>query len=219
MARLLAIFAVLVAVLAGLPVGDVYAQDRCFSETNQCIGGRFNDYWHQNGALPVFGFPISRAANEVNRDTNRSFQTQWFERNRFELHPENQAPYDVLLGRLGDDRLRQLGRDWLKEPRERGPIEGCRWFQETGHNVCNQFRDIGFKTYWETHGLQDPRLDAYGKSLALFGMPLTEPRLETNAAGDTVITQWFERARFEWHPGKPDEFKVLLGLLGNEIRK
>jgi hypothetical protein len=32
-----------------------------------------------------------------------------------------------------------------------------------------------------------------------------------------VLTQWFERARFEWHPNKPDEFKVLLGLLGREI--
>jgi ELWxxDGT repeat protein len=31
-----------------------------------------------------------------------------------------------------------------------------------------------------------------------------------------VLTQWFERARFEWHPDKPDDFKVLLGLLGNE---
>jgi hypothetical protein len=31
-----------------------------------------------------------------------------------------------------------------------------------------------------------------------------------------VLTQWFERARFEWHPGKPDQYKVLLGLLGNE---
>ena len=30
------------------------------------------------------------------------------------------------------------------------------------------------------------------------------------------MTQWFERARFEWHPDKPREFKVLLGLLGNE---
>nr|MBA3944124.1 hypothetical protein [Herpetosiphonaceae bacterium] len=39
-----------------------------------------------------------------------------------------------------------------------------------------------------------------------------------NEAGETVVTQWFERARFEWHPDKPDEFKVLLGLLGTELR-
>jgi hypothetical protein len=42
--------------------------------------------------------------------------------------------------------------------------------------------------------------------------------METNANGDTVLTQWFERARFEWHPGNPDAYKVLLGLLGREVR-
>jgi hypothetical protein len=49
-------------------------------------------------------------------------------------------------------------------------------------------------------------------------MPLTEPLLETNSSGDTVMTRWFERACFEDHgtgPGKPG---ILLGLLGNELR-
>jgi hypothetical protein len=77
---------------------------------------------------------------------------------------------------------------------------------------------LGFKTYWETHGLADPRLSPYERSLALFGLPLTSPNVETNANGDRVLTQWFERARFEWHPTNPDEYKVLLGLLGDEIR-
>jgi Cu-Zn family superoxide dismutase len=31
----------------------------------------------------------------------KEFTVQWFERGRFELHPENQPPYTVLLGRLG----------------------------------------------------------------------------------------------------------------------
>ncbi|HZG67583.1 MAG TPA: hypothetical protein VEZ12_12620, partial [Herpetosiphonaceae bacterium] len=56
------------------------------------------------------------------------------------------------------------------------------------------------------------------ESLALSGLPLTEARMETNAAGDTVLTQWFERARLEWHPNNPDPYKVLLGLLGVELR-
>ena len=30
-------------------------------------------------------------------------QIQWFERARFELHPENQRPYNVLLGLLGNE--------------------------------------------------------------------------------------------------------------------
>ncbi len=133
-------------------------------------------------------------------------------------HTELAAPYDVLLGRLGDDRLRQLGRNWQAEPRESGPQPGCIWFEQTGHNVCNQGGALGFRRYWESNGLRDPRLNRYGQSLALFGLPLTAPRMETNTSGDNVLTQWFKRARFEWHPNQPNQFKVLLGLLGNEVR-
>ena len=159
-----------------------------------CIDARFREYWEQNGGLPVFGFPIGPARQEVNADTGRSYLTQWFERNRFELHPENAAPYDVLLGRLGAERLGQQGRSWQAEGRENGARPGCLWFEQTGHNVCNQQGGLGFRRYWETHGLQDPQLNSYQRSLALFGLPVTEPRMETNATGDTVLTQWFERA-------------------------
>jgi hypothetical protein len=30
--------------------------------------------------------------------------------------------------------------------------------------------------------------------------------------------QWFERARFEWHPGNADSYRVLLGRLGAEVQ-
>ena len=98
-------------------------------------------------------------------------------------------------------------------------------------DTSDQLPGVGFKTYWETHGIQDPRdvrgevrrfqdapLDAYRRSLALFGLPLTPARMETNTSGDTVLTQWFERARFEWHPTNPPGFQVLVGRLGWEVR-
>ncbi len=131
---------------------------------------------------------------------------QRFERNRFEYHPEKAAPYNVLLGRLGDTVLERNGVDWWSL--QKGlPRAGCEYFNETGHTLCEPFL-----SYWRNHGLQDSRLAPAGRSLALFGMPLSEPRMETNAAGDTVMTQWFERARFEDH----GNIGVLLGLLGNE---
>jgi hypothetical protein len=214
-ARLAAISLMLMA-LVGIPSASPAhaATERCFAETKQCISGRFKDYWEQNGGLAVFGFPLTPAKHERNPDTGKSYLTQWFERNRFELHPEHARPYDVLLGRLGHDGLRQQGVDWKSLPRASGPKPGCVWFAETRHNVCDQAAGLGFKTYWQTHGLQDPQLNGYQRSLALFGLPLSEPRMETNASGDRVLTQWFERARFEWHPSKPQPFKVLLGLLG-----
>ena len=143
----------LVLAVGGLPIHTAGAQaERCFPETGHCLSGRFRTYWEQNGGLSVFGFPVTSARNEVNRDTGQTYLTQWFERNHFELHPANAAPYDMLIGRLGDDRLRQLGVEWQSLPRESEPKQGCLWFAQTGHNVCDQGTRLGFRTYWQTHG-------------------------------------------------------------------
>jgi hypothetical protein len=80
---------------------------------------------------------------------------------------------------------------------ERGEQDNLRFFPETDHLVGN-----GFLKYWQTFG-----------GLAAFGYPISEEMTEN---GMTV--QYFERARFEWHPGvDPAHFDVLLGLLGNEV--
>jgi glucose/arabinose dehydrogenase len=189
--------------------------ERCFGETDQCVGGRFLSYWDGNGGLPVFGLPIGDQRTELAYDgsnSTRPVTTQWFERERFEAHPENAAPYDVLLGRLGDELLRRQGRDWQSFPKGQ-PQDGCQFFETTAHSVCEPF--LG---YWRSHGLQfggQPGV-SYNESLALFGLPLSEPQMEINSSGDNVLTQWFERARFEFHPNNPDPYKVLLGRLGAE---
>src|SRR5262245_36329644 len=109
------------------------AGERCFPETGFCIAGRIRAYWEQNGGLPIFGFPIGPQQAETIE--GQMFQAQWFERVRLELHPENQPPYDVLLGRLGADRLGQSGRDWSSFPQSQ-PQDGCLFFAITGHNIC-----------------------------------------------------------------------------------
>jgi hypothetical protein len=223
-----------VVVLLGLVftfVQPAYAQadTLCFSGVpgiDACIQGRFLKYWQDNGGLRVFGYPLSAATMEPNRDTGQSYYTQWFERNRFEYHPENNPPYDVLLGRLGADRLVQIGRNWQAEPRANGPQDRCLWFPETGHNVCDQRPGYdgpgqGFATTFEgLSGAPAPlcyNSDSRGCGIAFYGLPLTEPRIETNASGDAVETQWFERARFEWHVQSDGYGIVLFGLLGDEV--
>ncbi|WP_026370031.1 hypothetical protein [Kallotenue papyrolyticum] len=202
----------LLAVVALLVPASAAARS-CFPETGHCIDGRIEQYWQQNGGLSVFGFPIAPQAPEVNRDTGQTYETQWMERNRFELHPENAAPYDVLLGRLGDDRLRQLGIDWQTLPKA-NPSDP-HYFPQTGQAISFE----PFWQYWRSHGLElGDRGISERESLALFGYPISPARMETNSSGDTVLTQWFERARFEWHPNNPEPYKVLLGLLGNEVR-
>ncbi len=209
------VFAMVAGIFSPTPVA---AQDqRCFNETGFCISGRFRSYWEQNGGLAVFGFPTTNVFTAQD-ENGVSRPTQLFERNIFELHADKAAPYDVLLARLGDSILLLSNYDWQAQPRDPAPVSGCTWFAETQFNVCNQGGSIGFKTYWASHGLEfDGRAGtSYAESLALFGFPLTAPYVAENPNGDTVLMQWFERARFEWHPNNPVQFRVLLGLLGNE---
>ncbi len=74
---------------------------------------------------------------------------------------------------------------------------GCMYFAATQHNLC-----AGFEAYWQQFGGEN-----------IFGMPVTEEFQENG-----VTVQYFERARFEWHPGAwPARYDVLLGLLGDEV--
>jgi len=199
----------LLALAVLLPAAPASAQT--FPETGYRLDGRFAQFWRQNGGLPVFGLPISDQRPELGSEG--VFGVQWLERERFELHPENAAPYDVLLGRLGDEALRRQGRDWRAQPAE-APRDGCLFFRETGRNLCEPFL-----SYWRANGLEfdGGAGKSYAESLALFGLPLTAPAPETNSSGFTVLTQWFERARFEFLPENPDPYKVLLGRLGAEL--
>ena len=52
-------------------------------------------------SLALFGLPLSDAQTEMIE--GQEYTIQWFERARFELHPENAAPYNVLLGLLGNE--------------------------------------------------------------------------------------------------------------------
>lgn len=178
-----------------------------FAETGHTLSGRFLDYWRSNGSLDVFGYPIAA-------QHDGEVRSQVFERARFEHHPEQQAPYDVLLSRLGVEALEQQGRDWQTFSRvdDASVPDGCLYFAETGHSLCG-----GFKAYWESHGLEfdGEAGSSFAESLALFGLPISEPIQET-IAGTTLTVQWFERARFEYHETS-DTSLVLLGLLGNDV--
>lgn len=78
----------------------------------------------------------------------------------------------------------------------------CVYVQQTGHNACQ-----GFLAYWQRFGGVD-----------VFGYPLTEEFTFVDpATGRPTTMQYFQRARFEWHPGSaPERFDVQLGLLGSE---
>jgi hypothetical protein len=183
-----------------------------FPETGHFLCGAFRDYWERNGGLPIFGYPLTDEISEVNFDTGQTYTVQYFERARFEWHPENQGtPYEVLLGRLGVEILMLQGRDWTDFPT--ADPNAAHYYLETGHAIAPEFWE-----YWSSHGLElgDSGM-SFRESLALFGYPISEPMMETNADGDTVLTQWFERARFEYHPDNTQGQQVLMGRLGAEL--
>jgi hypothetical protein len=191
--RILAPLLAVLLALAALPTVSLAQTDRrCFAETGFCIEGRIRQFWEQNSGLRVFGLPI--APQQQEQIEGRLLQVQWFERNRLELHPANQPPYDVLLGRLGADVLAQQGRDLFTFPRS-DPQPGCHFFPATQQNVCGQILVV-----WRASGLEfDRRRGASeAESLALFGMPLSDQQTET-IEGKEYTVQWFERARFDRH--------------------
>ncbi len=185
-----------------------------FPETGKTVSGKFLQYWRSNGGLEAYGFPITDAQNETDPETGKVFLTQWFQRNRFELHPENAGTeYEVLLGLLGKDLRREaLNSDPDFVPNQElispeRPKEQQAFFKETGHNLGFNFLD-----YWQNKG-----------GLKRFGFPISERHQEVDPeTGKIFDTQWFERARFEFHPeniGKDDnKYVILLGLLGNQIK-
>src|SRR5262249_40128995 len=72
-----------------------------FPQTGKTLGGKFLDYWNKKGDLAQFGYPISDEFQEQSPLDGKTYTVQYFERAVFELHPENQPPYDVLLSQLG----------------------------------------------------------------------------------------------------------------------
>ena len=199
MSRRLLALALLCALLAvASPITGAHAAtaERCFAETGLCIKGGILRFWQQNGGLAVFGLPITAQRKE--KVEGQELQVQWFERNRLELHDQKRGPSTVSIGRIGAERLAAEGRDWTTFPKS-APQAGCRFFAETGHNVCGELLAA-----WRTKGL------------ALFGLPLSDAQTETLGDGKQYTVQWFERARFELHPENPATNRVLLGLLGSE---
>ena len=192
-----------VIILNGMQIGDQRGPN-FFPETGFGISLPFVLFWERNGGIPVFGYPISEQLFEG------GYRVQYVERQRFEHHPTNSAPYDVLLGLLGTQVAQSQG--LLSTPafayQQPNNNPNCEYFAATGHHLC-----YGFRTYWHNHGLDfgDPGY-SYRESLLLFGYPISE---EFVMNGRTV--QYFERARFEWHPQNSPPWDILLGRLGVEV--
>jgi subtilisin family serine protease len=168
-----------------------------FPEVAHTLKGPFLKFWRENGGLPIFGYPLSEEFQEISPTDGKTYTVQYFERNRFEHHPEFAGTRnEVLMGLLGIEMTR--GRTFPPgAPFQSTPTQA--YFNETKHSLSGPFLK-----YWQSHG-----------GLPIFGYPISEELVENG-----FLVQYFERNRFEYHPefaNTPND--VLLGLLGVEIVK
>ena len=198
--RLTAVLAVVVLSLSSFAPGAAAAQPvepLCFTETGQCIDPIFRFYWEANGGLAIYGFPLNAAGPQ--QLDQRQYTVQYFERARFEYHPENDAPFNILLGQFGRTLYPVDPNSPLATAVQ--PLPNATYFALTGHNLGGRFR-----AYWEANG-----------GLAQFGVPLSEEIRERLEDGREYTVQYFERARFELHPENQAPYDVLLGQFGRRI--
>jgi ELWxxDGT repeat protein len=93
---------------------------RYFAETRQHVCGDFLEAWQANGieldgqpgigeaeSLALYGLPISGEVEELIlvQGEYHVYTVQWFERVRFEHHPQLSPPYHVQRGLLGRETL------------------------------------------------------------------------------------------------------------------
>ena len=191
-------------ILAGLVLttapGAVQGQADCmaFKETGKSVCGKFLAYWKAHGGLAQQGFPISGEFREVSDVDGKPYTVQYFERAVFELHPENQPPFNVLLSQLGTFQYKKKypnDASGQKANNEAGSV----LFPGTGKRAGGKFLE-----YWKSHG-----------GLAQQGYPISEEFTEkSDLNGQTYLVQYFERAVFEYHPENSSPNDVLLSQLG-----
>jgi hypothetical protein len=184
---------------------------RTFTETGFTVSGAFWTAWlggrPYEDSLYINGLPLTAVRDEVSPTDGKTYKTQWFERARFEEHPENQPPFNVLLGLLGTAAAQGRENEAPFKP-VTNPGGGLSWFQETGHTLGdNSEGGRAIAAFWTRLG-----------GLQQFGYPLSQPFMETSQDdGKRYLVQYFERQRFEYQPeNKGSQFEVLLGRLGAE---
>jgi hypothetical protein len=176
------------------PAGAVRAQGqagRYYSETGHTLDARFVSFYDGHGGEAILGFPITDSFI----DPASGWRVQYTENARLDLQPEpGTERVGVRLAALGE----ALG-GW-EAPLDPVPMSGtadgtCRYYSESGHNVCHAFLDFYL---------------ANGGPL-LFGYPISEFKLE----GERIV-QYFQAFRLDWYPEDAGGAPVRLAPLGRQ---
>jgi len=169
-----------------------------FAQTRHNLCAGFQSFWNQFGGLATYGYPLTEEFVE------NGMTVQYFERARFEWHPGAwPSRFDVELGLVGNEVTANRSSETPFMATTARSSADCSYYAETGHNLC-----AGFRAFWNAFG-----------GLAVYGFPISEEFQEKNPdTGQIYTVQYFQRARFEWHPGQaPSRYDVELGRLGAQV--
>jgi hypothetical protein len=163
-----------------------YAQSQnsqYFSQTGHNVQGDFLNFYNAaSDPTRLYGYPITEQFTDKD-----GLLVQYFQRARFEYHPELPPGQRVVLTNIG----RKLYTPGI-QLNIFSPF-ACRLYSETNYAVCFSFLDF---------------FDKYG-GVAQFGYPISPFEYEKG-----VIIQYFEKARFEWQPSQPEGQRVVITDLG-----
>lgn len=161
-----------------------------FNQTGHNIFGGFRRFFETNGGVDIFGYPRTEEYTEDGKTV------QYFQRARFEYHAEYAGtPYEVQLTLLGN-QIRN-GESPATTVAPMPTTEYQQYFPETGHSV-----HFAFLKFFREYG-----------GIYIFGYPISQEVVE-----DGKVVQYFQRARFEYHPQHAGtRYEVQLGLLGDTI--
>lgn len=159
-----------------------------FPETGHVVSGEFLHFYNQTPeAKLLYGYPITDAFV----DPQYGVLVQYFQKVRFQLNEDMPLELRVTLSPLGKFTYKS-GQQRLVSVNP----AACRTFSETadGFIICYAFLD-----FFLAHG-----------GVAQFGYPISN--LESH---EGQVMQYFQKARFEWHPELPHGQRVQLSDLGS----
>ncbi|MBN1665526.1 MAG: hypothetical protein JW862_00495 [Anaerolineales bacterium] len=156
-----------------------------FPETGHSLSGEFLEKYFSTARFDLlYGYPITEAFF----DPLTGRYVQYFERARFELFPDQPPELRVRRTLIGE-YLSTEGQP-ANIPQ---PATACHTFSESGQTVCYAFLD-----FFNAHG-----------GVLSFGYPVSGLIYQ-----DDLLVQYFQFARFEWHPERPAGKRVQLTDLG-----
>lgn len=187
-----------------------------FSQTGHNLAEPFLTFWRDNGRSVFVGDPISEPI------VKGDLTIQYFTKARLEARGDT-----VARGDIGTEYLTNLGIALNERPWRPRLLRGSdldessttpytrlsnitfkdnpddhTFFAQSGHTL-----NSSFKLAWENNG-----------GLSRFGYPISEEFGETSPIdGKVYTTQYFERARFEYHPEISNNYSVVLTPIGATI--